>query len=102
MERRERRRHDEARDRTSRPPLDPDAVVIAQLRALGTAPIPDAVGEEHLVSMATAVRDGATAPSAPKVVPTLTRAHRRSRMKIAAAFCAGVVLGGTGFAFAGA
>jgi hypothetical protein len=63
--------------------------LVARLRAFGSQPVDSAVASEHLTAMA-AVRAG--------------RAHpvgRFQRLKVGAAFAAGIVLGGTSLASAG-
>ena len=63
--------------------------LVARLRALGSRPVDPAVASEHLTAMA-AVRAGRARP-----------AGRFQRLKVGAAFAAGIVLGGTSLASAG-
>jgi hypothetical protein len=66
-----------------------DDDLVARLRGLGSRPVDPAVAAEHLTAMA-AVRAGRTRP-----------AGRFQRLKVGAAFAAGIVLGGTSLASAG-
>jgi hypothetical protein len=70
--------------------MDDDDILLRRLHALGTQPVDPATAATHLTAMAT-------------VAPR--RAARRSfghKLRIGAAFAAGLVLGGTGLAAAGA
>jgi hypothetical protein len=63
--------------------------LVARLRALGSQPVDPVVASEHLTAMAS-VRAGRTRP-----------VGRFQRLKVGAAFAAGIVLGGTSLASAG-
>jgi hypothetical protein len=63
--------------------------LVARLRALGSQPVDPAVASEHLTAMAS-VRAGRARP-----------VGRFQRLKVGAAFAAGIVLGGTSLASAG-
>jgi hypothetical protein len=63
--------------------------LVARLRALGSRPVDPAVASGHLTAMA-AVRPGRARP-----------VGRLQRLKVGAAFAAGIVLGGTSLASAG-
>src|SRR5205085_545283 len=71
--------------------MDDDATVLSRLRDLGAQPVDPAIAAVHLSAMASS--------STP---------HRRARpsfasnVRVGAAFAAGLVLGGTGLAAAGA
>ncbi len=79
-----------------------------RLHRLGTTPVADEVATAHLAAMAaTPVGDpwegpvGAPAPAAVIAPARRTGSRHGARLKVAAAFATGLVLGGSGLAYAG-